>query len=82
MVSIDKFIQARIAEDEAVAEFQSQLKMWDAAWSDEHTQRVLAECAEKRARMELYGTEPGGMSVLKHLASGYADHPDYRQEWA
>ena len=82
MVSIDKFIQARIAEDEAVAEFQSQLQMWDAGWSDEHTQRVKAECAAKRATMERYGGEPGGMSVLKRLASAYADHPDYRQEWA
>jgi hypothetical protein len=80
LVSIDKFIQARIAEDEAEAELQRQLQVGGGSWS-KYVQRVM-ECAEKRATMELYGTEPGGMSVLKQLASGYADHPDYRKEWA
>ena len=79
MVSIDKFIQARLAEDEAEAEAKAR-QVGDGSWNEEYTQRVM-ECAENRATMELYGTEPGGMSVLKGLASRYADHPDYRKEW-
>jgi Family of unknown function (DUF6221) len=80
LVSIDDFIKARIAEDEAAVELERQLQTGDGSRT-EYVQRLM-ECLEKRARMELYGTEPGGMSVLKHLASGYADHPDYRKEWA
>lgn len=59
--------------------------------------RVLAECSVKRSivlsagsvscssvhpGMDVY--HPGGHDspVLKALAAVYADHPDYRQEWA
>lgn len=64
--------------------------------------RVLAECAAKRAIIELHfecrwASVPSGCSVCRtlssipdtypcrtvsHLATVYADHPDYRQEWA
>ncbi len=49
--------------------------------------RVLAECEAKRriveewGRVERLGTNGFGPGVLRHLASVYADHPDYREEW-
>lgn len=39
--------------------------------------RVLAECAAKRAVIPYSPPK-----TLQHLAAVYADHPDYRQEWA
>lgn len=66
-----------------------------ASWSPA---RTLAECAAKRAIIELaegvetmdyqirneWGgdLEGTGDDILKALAAIYADHPDYRQEWA
>jgi len=56
--------------------------------------RVLAECAAKRAIVSECrpGTlddldsgedaQPAPMWVARALAAVYADHPDYRQEWA
>lgn len=52
--------------------------------------RVLAECEAKRRIVEgLRGIAENTVSlsdssphaVLRHLASVYADHPDYRDEW-
>jgi hypothetical protein len=48
---------------------------WDPA-------RVLAECAAKRRIVEMYAGQHGQPYVLHFLALPYADHPDYRQEWA
>ena len=56
---------------------------WDPA-------RVLAECAAKRGVVEecrdaiARGESKwlAGRVVLPLLARGYADHPDYRPEWA
>lgn len=49
--------------------------------------RVLAECAAKRAIIK--GLEPfstlddiNAPELLSILAAVYADHPEYRQEWA
>lgn len=49
--------------------------------------RILAECAAKRAivRDNPPMTTFGGPSEsfnLRHLASVYADHPDFNPEWA
>ncbi|MCU1677719.1 MAG: hypothetical protein JWM93_2477 [Frankiales bacterium] len=52
--------------------------------------RVLAECAAKRRIIEGYkylDTDPdlrmhAWTFALRCLAQPYADHPDYRQEWA
>lgn len=41
--------------------------------------RVLAECSAKRAIVEHVGYHD--IHVLGALASVYASHPDYRQEW-
>lgn len=54
--------------------------------------RVLAECAAKRAMVQLLGPALNAPlhhveralseSALKHLAAVYKDHPSYQQEWA
>jgi len=44
---------------------------WDPA-------RVLAECDAKRRIV----TECGWVTVMQLLALPYADHPDFRDEWA
>ena len=57
--------------------------------------RVLAECAAKRAIIALFNPDDktetwdgeawrasGIEDALLALAAVYADHPDYRQEWA
>jgi hypothetical protein len=63
-------------------------------WSPD---RVLAECAAKRRTVEAvhpvveyesyegpdyYGGTEACETTLRALASVYADHPDYREEWA
>jgi len=47
--------------------------------------RVLAECAAKRAIIELSVNWDGftrNVDVLRALAAVYADHPDYQEAWA
>jgi len=52
--------------------------------------RGLAECEAKRRIVELFPNHPdhsdgwgnAGGRVLELLALPYADHPDYREEWA
>lgn len=139
-MNINEFLEARIAEDEAVAR-ASTVSPW--VWDDDeksflrsgdesvlsaygmHTEgfidakpedrehiarwnppRVLTECAAKRAIMkraveasddrsqvideycvgqaemeDAYASDPG-LLIIRSLASVYADHPDYQQEWA
>ena len=45
--------------------------------------RVLAECAAKRQIVELleYDGSPEAWLTLRALASVWADHEDYREEW-
>ena len=85
-MTITEFLLARIAEDEAVAR----------AWRTRIDQgeipilfhgvvipdRVLAECAAKRRIVEGWRDEYHDTWVLMHLASVYADHPDYDPAWA
>jgi hypothetical protein len=52
--------------------------------------RVLADCDAKRRIVKLHAVTTSGdcvacdqqYDVLRLLASPYADHPDYRSEWA
>ena len=85
-MNITEFLEARIAEDEKMATYYGSLALGTA--------RVLAECAAKRAIIaecrqstldDLSGgddDQPVPIWVARALASVYADHPDYRQEWA
>lgn len=45
-----------------------------------HPARVLREVAAKRAILDMVNS-PGRMT-LRWLAAVYADHPEYRDEWA
>lgn len=72
-------------------------RMADARLAARHDPaRVLAECEAKRRIVDNYSTlraaEQAGESVagvatvalhrsLRYLASVFADHPDYREEW-
>jgi hypothetical protein len=121
VASIAEFLEARLAEDEALAVAASvslhgerHTKKWDYAsyvLSSERDAteaqdkfiaewwpaRVLAECAAKRDLIKLaaqagtlddlqanqdIGFDDIEQSMLEALAAVYADHPDYRQEWA
>lgn len=93
-MNITDFLLARIAEDEA--ECQDMLKrMSDAKdWDHAYAERVLAECAAKRAVVGIHGIgadpcdahDASCQSIpcetLEALAAVYRDHPDWRQEWA
>jgi hypothetical protein len=43
--------------------------------------RVLADVEAKRRIVEWDAEQPVDRGVLNILASVYADHPDYREEW-
>lgn len=96
-MTIVEFLLARIAEDEADANAEDEdyyhtslLPTYDsdhqARW---HTDRVRAECAAKRAIVDhfddpdydSYPLNEAKRTTLRTLATVYADHPDYRQEW-
>jgi len=88
-MTITEFLEARIAEDEAEAK-------WVEAEGDhgsspvQHPSRVLAECAAKRAMVDLYRNGVMGeifdgekwTNPLAPLAAAYKDHADYREDWA
>lgn len=91
-MTIAEFLLARFAEDEAAAseELAVLSRGGVLAESFRHAmRRVLAECAAKRRIVEWLGhtieNEFGwdGMDwfVLKQLASVYADHTDFDEEW-
>jgi hypothetical protein len=93
-MTITEFLLARIAEDEAaIPEWHARLVAGSpiADWIRHIGDRVLAECAAKRAIVEaLIGTDPRHEAlsaltlefVVGQLAAIYADHPDYDTEWA
>lgn len=112
-MTLTEFLLQRIAEDEARATRHHTLlcARTDLTWeNDEHgtqtepypcncgyPERVLAECAAKRAIVERYehagasmaqypnagnGMALGALTdVLRHLAAVHADNPYYRDEW-
>lgn len=106
-LTLTTFLEARIAEDEALAD-RVALDYPGAGDWESLKDRVLAECKAKRAivewhestvregekfcaecgppETEVYLYAPGTMHypcpTLRALASVYADHGDYRAEWA
>lgn len=121
-MNITEFLEARIAEDEAIATAaapgpwiwkgdasEDEASLYDS--NDDlvlsaygmHSQgflecsgenaghitrhdpsRVLAECAAKRAIIELSANWDGytrNIDLLRAVATVYKDHPDYQQEW-
>lgn len=101
-MTILEFLDARISEDEARAEYVLKYGDWGGLFKPP---RILAECAAKRAIMqhaivasedraaiteeycmgqagrgEAYASDPG-LLIIRALASIYANHPDYQQEW-
>lgn len=103
-MSITEFLEARIAEDEALAHaviatvtpdaWENPTKWGNfypediAFWDSQTPNRVLAECAAKRAIIKAFDPQfPDldpyvGRDVIAMLAVVYSDHPDYQQEWA
>jgi inosine/xanthosine triphosphate pyrophosphatase family protein len=82
--AITEFLEARIADDEGLATeaLPGEPSVWGArGWYD--PARVLAECAAKRAIIELTANCDGYTqeAMRRTLAAAYSDHPDYRQEW-
>lgn len=106
-MTIEDFLLARIADDEAVASdkplgafFERHTMDYRASEADgfgyvwTSRDRVLAECAAKRQIIdfcaETLEDSSGGYTsgallaehVLSAMAAVYANHPDYRQDWA
>ena len=89
-LTLTDFLLARIAEDETKA----RTPLGDGQhWQNVNPSRVLAECESKRRIVEMawhhlgeddyaWGMEEAKRQILAVLALPYADHPDYRQEWA
>lgn len=104
-MNIVDFLTARITDDEAMARQEDEdyanttlLPTYDsdhqASWN---TERVLAECAAKRA-IVAHWDDPSGIDLVtsdvdagstlatdeavRALAAVYKYHPDYQQEWA
>lgn len=95
-MSIVEFLEARLSEDEAAARVLPDSDMGPpppgrAFWVDtmsrpiwEPRARALREVAAKRAIVagpDAFVLEHWRAWVLGHLASVYADHPDYDQAW-
>jgi hypothetical protein len=85
-LTITEFLEARILDDEMAA---------NDLMGEREGDRVLAECAAKRAIIEYHsmlleqsehsdvaGYHATGMRIAtRALAAVYKDHPDYQQEW-
>ncbi len=95
-MTLTEFLLARIAEDEAQAKRSVAQNATNpnlripASWIEGVATRVLAECEAKRMIVSPHksgGGEYGKgyadavVDTLCCLASVYADHPDYREEW-
>jgi hypothetical protein len=93
-MNITEFLEARIAEDEAKAKARLE-NTQDGHDINTHADRVLAEVVAKRsiiadrkrldrsAGMDDWysGYSDANYDAVRALATVYADHPDYRQEW-
>jgi len=84
-MTITEFLKARIAEDEERAQRVRRYGL-DGGGGFFGAGRVLGECAAKRAIIETQSVPKivavPNPFILRALATVYADHPDYRQEWA
>lgn len=88
-MTVTEFLLSRIAEDEDDNKDQATLDDDDrGGWAVLYAQRVLAECAVKRAIISAFNPESPdldpyvGRDVIAMLAAVYKDHADYLQEWA
>jgi hypothetical protein len=97
MSSLTEFLVARISADEAAARdaVDRQAQFWidiPPGWVS--PARMLAECAAKRAIIELAadaGEASGctecneadylGANILRRLAAPYSSHPDFDSAW-
>jgi hypothetical protein len=90
-LTLTDFLLARIAQDERAARKLAETDRRPAlslATTINHPERLLAECAAKRAIVERAALANEGNdrlclgdTVLTELAAIYADHDDYRDEW-
>jgi hypothetical protein len=89
-MTITEFLLARIAEDERVARADLASDAWGNPYGDGTgieltftSERVLSECEAKRQIVFLteHGCGDDYERVQRALASVYADHPDFREEW-
>lgn len=94
-MTITEFLEARISQDEDHARKLAETDrrpVLSLANTINHPQRLLAECAAKRAIIGLHSpTDPCdahdeqlntvSCDTLRTLAAIYADHPDYKTEW-
>ena len=87
-VTITEFLEARIAEDEARAS-SGWSRLGDSRWETTNEGQdfltpsaVLAECAAKRAMVDIDFQTSELFDNHRVMASIYKDHPDYREEWA
>jgi hypothetical protein len=83
-MTLTEFLLARIAELEARASLRHlcccQLHTSEGRWPCNCglPAHVLAECEAKR---QIIGTGEFPTHPMRCLATVYADHPDYREEW-
>lgn len=96
-MTITEFLEARIEEDERRANYYGPLAMGTARVLAECAAKQ-AIIGMHRRTMDIYGDALGDTcttcvssgpdaqgypcDTLKALAAVYADHPDYKQEWA
>lgn len=89
MSDLSEFLLARLAEREA--ELHPDGGKWEDPWGrpiKSPRTRILAELAAQRRIVERAigpvahaGQDIERRATLRDLASVYADHPDYRDEW-
>lgn len=94
-MTITEFLEARVAEDEYVA--NRELLLGTTTPLTKMNARVLDECVAKRAiiaewedptTFQTWGSEVDDGYVIaidkavRALAAIYADHPNYQQDWA
>lgn len=84
-MTITEFLLARVAEDEARAEYVLKYGDWGGLFKPP---RILAECKAKRAIIAAIeqdyscGCTIALDVIAEDLAAVYANHPDYQQAWA
>lgn len=83
-LTLTEFLLARIAEDEAFWPFAVDEVEFIGPGMVDARERARRDCEAKRLLLEWLGA--GGLTAdagyaVRVLATPYADHPDYRDEW-
>lgn len=78
-MTITEFLLARIAEDEEEADWYGNTEHFEGGWTNEHTGRVLRECAAKRVIIEDTYWQPEERPTDAELHARAA-HPAYEYE--